>query len=107
MKESVPDLLDILEKPDRLGSEQHFKPLAIQALGKIGDPGVLKTLKNLFTARSLLYKSAQRQLKLEIIRSLENYPSEHAKSILEVAMLSGDGQIRTAAQKVYSRIGDV
>lgn len=107
IKESIPDLLDILKKPDRLGSEQHFKPLAIQALGKIGDPGVLKTLKTLFAARSILYKSAQRQLRLEIIRSLENYPSEHARSILEDAMMSGDGQIRTVAQKLYSRIEDV
>jgi hypothetical protein len=107
IKEAVPDLLDILEKPDRLGSEQHYKPLVIQSLGKIGDPGVLKTLKGMFTSRSLLYKSAQRQLKLEIIRSLENYPFKYTKPILEVAMMSGDSQLRTAAQKVYSRIGDV
>jgi HEAT repeat protein len=107
IKELMPLLIKILQRPDPLGSEQYYKPFVIQALGRIGDPGVLGILEDIFSSRSLLYKGALRHLQLEILKSLDNYPYDHIKPILELATSSGDEKLREAAQKLISGSSDV
>lgn len=106
IKEAVPYLLEILEKQDVLGTGLHYKPLAVNALGKIGDPRALDTLKRLFSSKSLLYKSSLKKLKSEIIRSLRNYPFEQVGPILDLALVSGNKEVRALAHKLLSRSGN-
>ena len=102
IKKAVPDLIELLEKKDIFGAGLHHKSLAVQALGRIGDPKALDTLKRLFSLKAGLYKGAFRQLRLEIIRSLEHYPFEQAGPVLELALVSGDNEIKALAQKILS-----
>lgn len=102
IKKAVPFLIELLKKKDILGSGLYYKPLAVQALGRIGDPGAMDTLKKLFSSKTMLYKGASQQLKLEIIRSLEYYPFEQAGPILELALVSGNNEIKALAKKLLS-----
>ncbi|MEF9475175.1 MAG: HEAT repeat domain-containing protein [Candidatus Mariimomonas ferrooxydans] len=103
MQEAVPYLINILEKQSILGEELHYKTLAVKALGKIGDPSALNALRKLYSSKSLLYKGAFREIKLEIIRSLDNYPFEQAGPIIELALVSGDDEAKTLAKKLISK----
>jgi hypothetical protein len=60
IKEAVPYLLEMLEKPDPFGSGQYYKPFIIKTLGQIRDPGVLQAFRNIVVSRSLIYKGAHR-----------------------------------------------
>ncbi len=102
LKEAVPLLIEVLKKPDILGSELHYKLLAVNALGKTGEPGAIDPLKKLFNARSFLYKEAFHEIRMEIIRSLVNYPFEKAGSILDIALVSRDEEARKLAQKLLA-----
>lgn len=106
IKKAVPDLIELLKKKDILGSRLYYKPLAVQALGSIGDPVAVDTLKKLFSSKTMLHKGAFQQVKLEIIRSLEHYPFEQAGPILELALVSGDNEIKALAKKLLSRKWD-
>lgn len=106
IKKAVPDLIELLKHKDILGSRLYYKPLAVQALGRIGDSGAIDTLKKLFSSKTMLHKGAFQQLKLEIIRSLEHYPFEQAGPILELALVSGDNEIKALAEKLLSRRWD-
>ncbi len=103
IKKAVPYLLKILKKQDLLGTELHYKLLAVNALGKIGDPSALDTIKKLYGSRALFYKGTLEELKLEIIGSLENYPFKQAAPILDLALVSRNKETRALAQKVLSR----
>ncbi len=103
IKKAVPYLLKILKKQDLLGTELHYKLLAVNALGKIGDPSALDTLKKLYSSRALFYKGTFEELKLEIIGSLENYPFKQAGPILDLALVSRSKETRALAQKLLSR----
>lgn len=107
IREAVPYLLEMLKKPDPFGSGQHFKPFIIKTLGQIGDPGVLQAFRTIIVSRSLIYKGANRQLKREVIRSLENYRPEDSRPLLDIALSSEDKQLRAEARKLLSRRGHV
>jgi HEAT repeat protein len=102
VEKAVPFLLKILDKKVVLGSDLHCKPLAIQALGKIGDPTALENLKKLFKTRSLLYSGAFQEIRQEIVKSLANYPFEQAGPILELAIASGNEETKAIAEKLIS-----
>jgi hypothetical protein len=51
--------------------------------------------------------TAFQQLRLEIVRSLVNYPLEQAKPLYERALVSGNEETRQFAQKVLSGRRDV
>ncbi len=103
IKEAVPYLLKILKKQDILGTDLHYKLLVVNALGKIGDPRALDTFKKLYSSRPLFYKRTLEELKLEIIRSLENYPFKQVVPILDLALVSRNEETRALAQKLLSR----
>jgi hypothetical protein len=103
IKKAVPYLLKILKKQNFLGTELHYKLLAVNALGRIREPSALDTLKKLYSSRALFYKGTLEELKLEIIRSLENYPFKQVGPILDLALVSRNKETRTLAQKLLSR----
>jgi hypothetical protein len=107
IEETVPYLENILKTRDIFTSHLYLKLAAINALCRIGSPGVLNTLKKVFTGKVVLYKGTQAQMQSEVIKSMENYTDAEAKSILELAMNSEHEEIRALARKALSKVNSV
>src|SRR4030067_53084 len=109
IKKAVPYLLEILEKHDLLGADLNYKLLAVDALGKIGDPSAIDTLKKLYSSKHPLYRDAIIEgLRLEIIKSLNNYSPARARPFLELAALTSKNEkIKALCQKLLIRSRNV
>jgi len=74
VKDIVPDLLTMLKKMAKRGSDFDRKIPIVKALGQIGDPRALDTLNHILTSKSLLYKRPLQRLKEETSLTLKHYP---------------------------------
>ena len=72
IRELVPDLITLLKTMARRGSDFDHKIPIVRALGHLGDPRALPTLKTILAAKSLLFKRALNRLQEEIKSTLEN-----------------------------------
>ena len=63
IKELVPDLISLLKKMARRGSDFDHKIPIVKALGHMGDPRALPALKTILASKSLLFKGALQQIK--------------------------------------------
>jgi hypothetical protein len=72
----------------------------VRALGKIGDPVVLPTLKKAVRRRSLFYPGERRDLKAAIFESLDGYPRESLAGMLRLGAKSRDPRIRAACHSL-------
>lgn len=106
VKEAVPYLLDILEKKGLFGTEWSYMTSVVKALGDIGDPKALDTLTRLYQFKAMLYKSAMEELKVEIFRSLSNYPAAAVKPLLERGLTSRNREIKAMSEKLLNRKGN-
>ena len=82
IKELVPDLITLLETMARRGSDFDHKIPVVRALGHLGDPRALPSLKTLLAAKSLLFKGALQRLQEEIRSTLDNYPDSEVREIM-------------------------
>ena len=103
VKEAVPYLLQLLEKRDLVGIEFEQKTLIIRALGDIGDPRAVGGLERLYCAKSLLFRNTIEGLRLEILRSLRNYPPESIKPLIERGLRSENNEIRKISEEMLNR----
>jgi HEAT repeat protein len=103
VKEAVPYLLQLLEKRDLGGIELEQKSSIIRALGDIGDPRAVDTLEKLFNARRLLFRNAMEGLRLEIFRSLRNYPPVSVRPLLERGLRSENNEIKKISLEILNR----
>lgn len=106
VKEAVPYLIGILERRGLFGAEWYYKVAAVRALGEIRDPGALYTLARLARAKSLLFKGPVEKLKIEIFRSLENYPFASVRPLLEAGLTSGNKEIRAICEQMLKDGGN-
>jgi len=104
VKEAVPYLIEILEKKDLFGSEIYYKIPAIRALAKIGDHRAVEPLISLYKSKGFLYRSKWNELKLEIFKSLKNYPAYAAKPLIELGMKSRNEEIRSISKRLLNEI---
>ncbi len=81
-KEAVPDLITLLNRKPVSGSDINGKIPVVKALGQIGDPRAVDSLRNVLVSRSILFKSAVDNLKKEVNDSLGQYPPENVKDLL-------------------------
>ena len=103
IKEAVPYLVRILEKKDVFGTESGLKTDAVRALGEIGDRSAVGALLILCDARSLFYKGYLEALKMEIFRTLENYPPDSIRELLAVGLGSDNEEIRSMSEKLMAQ----
>jgi hypothetical protein len=94
VKEIVPDLLQLLKKRVVSGADLYNKIPLVKVLGEIGDTGSLKTLKDVVSGKSILFKNALDRLKEEIYRSLKNYPPGDIGEFIEIGLKSRNNIIR-------------
>ncbi|HXX53380.1 MAG TPA: HEAT repeat domain-containing protein, partial [Thermodesulfovibrionales bacterium] len=106
MKEAVPYLVKLLEKKDMLGVDSQNKVPAVKALGEIGEPSALKILHKICDSSSLLHKDELEKLKIEIFRSLHNYPIQDVKPLLESGLMSKIMDIRLISERLLKRAGE-
>ena len=83
VKDVVPDLIEILKKKTITGINYEDKIPIVRALGQIGDPRALDTLRDILSEKSLLFRSSLDRLKEEIRRSLKDYPGEGVREFSE------------------------
>jgi hypothetical protein len=104
VKDSVPYLIEILEKKDILGTKSYSKIPAINALAQIADPQAIEPLKKLYRSKGLFFSSARNELKLEIFKSLKYYPVYAIRPLLELGIQSKDTEIRSISMKLLKEI---
>ena len=100
VKEAVPYLIKYLEKRDFFGTEAYYKTDIVRALGEIGDIKAVETLEKICHAKALLYRGDLEGLKVEIFRSLENYPLESVRKLIEYGLGSRNDDIHALSEKL-------
>ncbi len=100
VKEAVPYLVKYLEKRDLFGTEAYYKTDLVRALGEIGDVRAVETLEKICHARALFYRGDLEGLKVEIFRSLENYPLESVRRLIELGLGSRNEEIHALSEKL-------
>jgi hypothetical protein len=105
VKEAVPDLIDLLGKKDLFGTKSIYKGSVVNALGEIGDPAALRVFRKIYDSNALLNRPELEKLKIDIFRSLHNYPFQEIKPLLEKGLKSRIGDIRAVSEKLFESNG--
>ena len=100
VKEAVPYLIKYLQKRDLFGTEAYYKTDLVRALGEIGDVRAVETLGKICHARALFYRSDLEGLKVEIFKSLENYPLESVTKLVDLGLRSRNEEIHALSEKL-------
>lgn len=103
---AVPYLLDLLKKKDPFGTEAYTKILVIRALAAMGDQRGIKQFMRLYRSRSLLQKSTLEEVKVEIFRSLKNYPYDAIEPLLELGLKAKNDEIRSISENLFKMYSD-
>ncbi len=100
VKEAVPYLIKYLEKSDLFGTEAYYKIDMVRALGEIGDIRAIEMLEKICHAKTIFYRSDLEGLKLEVFRSLEQYPLESVRKLIEYGLGSRNDEIHALSEKL-------
>lgn len=93
-------LLQLLTSGGYSPVECELKSACVQALAEIGRPEVLPELRKLLGARSLLAFKALNRLKVDIVHSLERYPSQATMPLLEQLAKGSDELAQAASEQL-------
>jgi HEAT repeat protein len=107
IKDTVPYLIEILEKRDVFGSWTYHKIPAIRALAKIGDPRAIEPLKRLYRSKAIFFSSGRDELRLEIFKTLKGYPENAIKPLLDLGLKSKNKEIRSLSQRLLKEPQDL
>ena len=83
IKDVVPVLIELLKKNEKSSTDFNLKILIVKALGQIGDPCALDTLRSVLSSKSLFFQRPRARLKKEIHQTLKNYSSENSNDAIE------------------------
>ncbi|MBI4687029.1 MAG: HEAT repeat domain-containing protein [Nitrospirae bacterium] len=103
VKDAVSYLLKLLEKKDVRGRDLPLKIQTVKALGRIGDPSVVKSLEKICSSKTLLYKDSLEELKLEIFRTLNGYPRASVMPLIDAGLSSKNEKIRALSMKLLKQ----
>jgi hypothetical protein len=103
IQSAVPLLLILLKEKDILGKKILFKKGIIRVLGRIGDGRAAGNLLNMCRSTSVIHKSDFDKLKIEIFRTLHNYPVAKIGPLLDYGMRSTNKDIITICEKLINR----
>lgn len=102
--EAVPHITAMLEERDILGAKSYYRVDLIRSLGEIGDPKALKTLLKLYNSKSILYWRVLENLKVEIFKSLSNYPLQSIKPFVEQGLRSKSEEILSISKELSKKL---
>ena len=80
--EIVPELIAQLTSMDKSVADLDKKIAIVRALGQLGDPRALNTLKSILHTRSLFFRDPLKRLKREVARTLKNYPPQDVSMMI-------------------------
>ncbi len=98
--EMVRKLLSLVKGGGYTAVECELKAAAVHALGEIGRPEALPELAKVLAARSLLAFKALNRLKIDVVRSFEQYPVAAAVPLLARLAEGSDEVARQAAESL-------
>lgn len=107
VSDAVPHLLEIFNKKEFSSAALQYKIDTVKALGRIGDPIAIKDLIKLYNSKSLLFKKAFDELRVEIFKNLKHYPIEPLKPLLQAGIASKNDEVRKISEKLMARSGNV
>lgn len=94
-------LLALVKKGGVSSPQLEIKLAAIRSLAEFGNGDVLPELERILCSRNFFFVAAHNRLKMEILRSIDRYPYQLVKPILETVALSGVEELaRTAADQL-------
>ncbi len=96
--QAVDPILSILKKWDPLGRRRSLRLQAIESLGELGEPRALPEMKRYF--RNWLFPVVAREERVAAYRSLEGYPEEARKPLLELGSRSRIAEIRETCRRL-------
>jgi HEAT repeat protein len=100
-KEMVPDLIQMLRKKGSNKTDLLLKIAIIQALGNIGDLVSLPAFREVVFSKSLLFfKGGLDNLKVEIFKTLKNYPYKDIEDIVKVGLKSKNEYIKSESLRL-------
>jgi hypothetical protein len=102
VSDAVPYLIELLEKKDPFGTESYDKIQVVRSLAEIGDKRAIKALIKLYNSKALLYRGTLEELKVEIFRTLQNYPIDALKPILDLGINSKNEEIRSISKNLLT-----
>lgn len=93
----VPELIALLGKAAKRGSDWENKIPVVKALGQIGDPRALPALRGILETRSIFFRDSLRKVKEEVANTLKNYTPTNVGMV--IGILPGEKQV-TASRKL-------
>ena len=93
-------VLSFLARPGLSAREYELKCAAVQSLAEIGKEEALPSLSKVLESRNILHPVLLTRLKLEIIRSLERYPTHSARPFLKRLSAGKDRLAQQAEQSL-------
>jgi len=106
LKEVVADLISLLKKQERTGTDILDKIPIVKALGEIADPQALDVLREFASSKSIFIKKMLDQLKEEIYKTLKNYPYELVKDLVEAGIESKNDVIKRESLHLRRRTSE-
>ncbi len=105
IKCAVPYLLQMLREKDTPGKRYLFKKGIVRALGRIGDGRSAGHLLNICESISGLHKDEADKLKVEIFRTLHNYPASTIGPLVDYGRHSDNVEIMAISRKLIKQYG--
>jgi hypothetical protein len=101
MKEAVPNLVQMLRKKGMNKTALSQKIAIIQALGNIGDLSSLDAFREIiFRKIFFLFKGEVESLKLEIYKTMKNYPYKDIEDIIQKGLKSRNEYIKNESLRL-------
>jgi histone H3/H4 len=101
IKEVVDDLIRLLNKKEISGDDLLNKIPVVRALGDIGDPRALDAFRGLLSRKSILFRKMVEQLRVEIYKTLKNYPYDLVRDLVEAGLESGNETIKGESLSLF------
>ena len=104
MKEAVPNLVQMLRKKGMNKTDLSQKIAIIQALGNIGDLRSLDAFREIiFRKTFFLFKGEVESLKVEIYKTLKNYPYKDIEDIIRKGLKSRNEYIKNESLRLTKK----
>jgi len=100
IKETVADLIKMLEKMGTNKANLPQKISVIQALGNIGDLRCLHAFRKIIFSRSIFFKGLKEKLREEIYKTLRNYPYKDIEDIIRAGLKSRSDYIKSESLRL-------
>jgi hypothetical protein len=105
IKDAVPHLVRLLREKDIRGKKSNFKRGIVRALGRIGDSRAVHHFLNICNSPGGTNKIEFDKLKIEIFKTLHNYPVATIGPLIDYGMHSGNEEIVSISKNLAQRYG--